>query len=213
MIASMNRSESVVLSEHWLRDCFAREPAAVPLTSGDGWLWRPASEIRTAAVMVPVVVHEGELRVLFTVRTDHLYDHAGQISFPGGRTDPGDETVFDTALRESTEEIGLPPERVEVLGTLSEYITVTGYRVTPVIGLISAPPPLTLDAFEVADVFEVPLAFLLDPQNHQCNTVVHRGRERHYYAVPFGARYIWGATAGMLMNFCRYLGTPASGAA
>jgi 8-oxo-dGTP pyrophosphatase MutT (NUDIX family) len=213
MIASMNRSESVVLSEHWLRDRFAHEPAAAPLTSGDGWLWRPAAEIRTAAVMVPVVVREDELRVLFTVRTDHLYDHAGQISFPGGRTDPGDATVFDTALRESTEEIGLPRERVEVLGTLNEYITVTGYRVTPVIGLISAPPPLKLDAFEVADVFEVPLAFLLDPKNHQCNTVVHRGRERQYYAVPFGARYIWGATAGMLMNFCRYLGTPASGSA
>lgn len=207
MIAPMNRGKPVVLSEHWLRNHFARGPIRTPLTAGDGWLWRPAAEIRTAAVMVPVVVREGELRVLFTVRADHLYDHAGQISFPGGRTDPGDATVFDTALRESNEEIGLPRERVEVLGTLSEYITVTGYRVTPVIGLIGAPPPLTLDAFEVADVFEVPLAFLLDPSNHQCNTVIHRGRERHYYAIPFGAHYIWGATAGMLMNFCRHLGT------
>lgn len=156
--------------------------------------------------MVPVVAYENELRVLFTVRTDHLYDHAGQISFPGGRTDPGDMTAADTALRECAEEIGLPTEHVEVLGTLSEYVTVTGYRVTPVVGFVRAPFQLSLDPFEVADAFEVPLRFLLDPMNHQRNTVVHQGRERHYYAVPFGARYIWGATAGMLVNFCNQLG-------
>lgn len=208
MIAAMDASMSTAMAEQWLRERMMRASDTAPVTGGDGWLWRPASEIRPAAVMIPIVVHEDELRMLFTVRTNHLHDHAGQISFPGGRTDPGDESPRHTALRESAEEIGLSSEQIEVLGTLGEYVTVTGYRVTPVVGLVRAPLALTLDAFEVADVFEVPLRFLLDPVNHQRNTVVHRGRERHYYAVPFGARYIWGATAGMLMNLCRTLGAP-----
>ncbi|MFO7189126.1 MAG: CoA pyrophosphatase [Pseudomonadota bacterium] len=194
------------ISAQWLRQRLAQAPVAPPLTQGDGWLWRPASEIRPAAVLVPILVQGGDLRMLFTVRTAHLHDHAGQISFPGGRSDPEDATPVDTALREVQEEIGLPAERIEVIGVLSEYVTVTGYRVTPVVGLIEAPAEPKLDPFEVAEVFDVPLPHLLDARNHQRNTVIHRGRERHYYAVPFGSRYIWGATAGMLMNFCRHLG-------
>ena len=110
-----------------------------------------------------------------------------------------------TALRETAEEIGLAPTHVEILGHLTDYTTVTGYRVTPVVGLVASPFELKLDDFEVAEVFEVPLAFLLDPANHQRNLLMHDGRERHYYAMPYGSYYIWGATAGMLMNFYVYL--------
>lgn len=197
----------VAPTEAWLRARLASEASAAPVSAGDGWLWRPANELRSAAVLIPIIADGDELRVLFTVRTDHLHDHAGQISFPGGRSDPQDETPRDTALRECGEEVGLPPANIEVLGALSEYLTVTGYRVTPLVGLVHAPVSLSLDPFEVAEVFEVPLSFLLDPRNHQRNRVFHLGRERHYYAVPYGRRYIWGATAGMLMNLCRHLGT------
>ena len=111
----------------------------------------------------------------------------------------------ETALREAAEEIGLAAERVEVLGELHEYVTVTGYRVTPVVGLVTPPLELRLDDFEVAEVFEVPLEFLLDPANHLRNRIVHGGRERHYYAIPYRQYYIWGATAGMLMNLDSFL--------
>jgi len=157
---------------------------------------------------VPVVTRDRELSVLFTRRTAHLHDHAGQISFPGGRAE-SEETPLDTALRETEEEIGLHRQHVEILGTLNDYTTVTGYRVTPVVGLLRPPFDLAPDDFEVAEVFEVPLAFLLDPTNHQRNQLVHDGIRRHYYAMPYGAYYIWGATAGMLMNLYRFLTAPA----
>jgi 8-oxo-dGTP pyrophosphatase MutT (NUDIX family) len=193
------------VSEGWLRDRFAGPRSFEPVTIGDGHLFRAEREIRPAAVLVPVVRRDDGLTVLFTRRTSHLHDHAGQISFPGGRTEPGDSSPRDTALRETAEEIGLGPRHVEVLGHLTDYTTVTGYRVTPVVGLVSSPFDLKLDDFEVAEVFEVPLAFLLDPANHQRNLLMHDGRERHYYAMPYGPYYIWGATAGMLMNFYAYL--------
>ena len=192
------------VSERWLRDRFAAPRRFEPVTVGDGHLFRAEREIRPAAVLVPVVRRDGYLTVLFTRRTSHLHDHAGQISFPGGRAEPG-ESPRDTALRETTEEIGLAPGRVEILGDLTDYTTVTGYRVTPVVGLVASPFDLKPDDFEVAEVFEVPLAFLLDPANHQRNLLMHDGRERHYYAMPYGPYYIWGATAGMLMNFYAYL--------
>ena len=192
-------------SEAWLRRCFVDGRAVLPIASGDGHLWRPAAELRPAAVLVPIVRREEELTILLTRRTEHLYDHAGQISFPGGRSEAGDRSAAATALRESYEEIGLPHALVEVLGTLSDYTTVTGYRVTPVVGLVSAPPQLRLDPFEVAEAFEVPLAFFLDPGNHQRNTLLYQGRTRHYYAMPYEQRYIWGATAGMLMNLYAFL--------
>jgi len=191
--------------EHWLRLRFAEPRTVRPVTSGDGHLWQRDREIRPAAVLVPVVRRESGLTVLFTRRTAHLNDHAGQISFPGGRCEPGEACAAETALREAAEEIGLAAGRVEVLGELHEYVTVTGYRVTPVVGLVTPPLELRPDDFEVAEVFEVPLEFLLDPANHQRNRVVHGGRERHYYAMPYGQYYIWGATAGMLMNLHSFL--------
>ncbi len=191
--------------EPWLRSRFAEPRSVEPVTAGDGHLWRSDREIRPAAVLVPVVRREKELTVLFTRRTAHLHDHAGQISFPGGRTEPGDAGAAETAMRETREEIGLAAERVEVIGELPQYVTVTGYRVTPVVGLVTPPLDLRPDDFEVAEVFEAPLAFLLDPANHQRNHVLFDGRERYYYAIPYQTHYIWGATAGMLMNLYAYL--------
>ena len=167
----------------------------------------PTARSGRPPVLVPVVRRNDDLTVLFTRRTSHLHDHAGQISFPGGRAEPDDASPRETALRETAEEIGLAPGQVEVLGHLTDYTTVTGYRVTPVVGLVAA--DLKLDDFEMAEVFEVPLGFLLDPANHQRNLLMHEGRERHYYAMPYGLYYIWGATAGMLMNFYAYLTRPA----
>lgn len=194
----------------WLRSRFAAGDAPrSPAIRGDGWSLRPAAQIRAAGVLIPVIERDEALSVLYTVRAAHLYDHAGQISFPGGRVESDDATARDAALRETTEEIGLERERVEVLGTLEDYATVTGYRVTPVVGLIRAPFTLRLDAAEVAQVFEVPLAFLLDTRNHQRNAVIDQGCVRHYHAFAFRDRYIWGATAGMTVNFCRRLGVAA----
>jgi 8-oxo-dGTP pyrophosphatase MutT (NUDIX family) len=192
------------LSANWLRQRFALGVHYEPETRGDGLLRRSPEEIRSAAVLVPVVERDDQLTVLFTRRTAHLHDHAGQISFPGGRAEAS-ESPLDTALRETEEEIGLARQHVEPLGELSEYVTVTGYRVTPVVGLVRPPFELAPDDFEVAEIFEVPLAFLLDPANHQRNSVVYEGLHRHYYAMPYGQYYIWGATAGMLMNLYRFL--------
>jgi 8-oxo-dGTP pyrophosphatase MutT (NUDIX family) len=195
-------------SESWLRQRIAHSPNVTPVATGDGHLWRPTEELRPAAVLVPVLRREAGLTILLTRRTDHLYDHAGQISFPGGRREAHDDSPAATALRETFEEIGLAHSLVEVLGTLPEYTTVTGYRVTPVVGLVSPPLEFRLDTFEVAEAFEVPLAFFLDPGNHQRNTLQFQGRTRHYYAMPYEQRYIWGATAGMLMNLYAVLTAP-----
>src|SRR5262245_44989140 len=146
----------------WLRQALAGPAAREPVTAGDGWLWR--DDLRDASVLIPVLRYaEDDLRVLFTVRADHLHDHAGQISFPGGRSEPDDADAIQTALRECAEEIGAVP--VEPLASLPLYTTVTGYRVTPVVGLIDGPAQLQLDRSEVASVFEVPMAHLLDPAN------------------------------------------------
>jgi len=192
------------LTATWLRQRFAAPPAYEPATIGDGWMHPRPGGFRSAAVLVPVIDRDETLTVLFTRRTAHLHDHAGQISFPGGRTEPGEDAV-QTALRETEEEIGLARDRVHVLGELSQYTTVTGYRVTPIVGVVQPPFDLAPDEFEVAEVFEVPLAFLLDPTNHQRNQLVHDGVRRHYYALPYGPYYIWGATAGMVMNLYRFL--------
>jgi 8-oxo-dGTP pyrophosphatase MutT (NUDIX family) len=151
------------------------------------------------------VRREPELTVIFTQRTTHLRAHSGQVSFPGGRAEPHDPTPEFTALREAQEEIGLPMERVEVLARLPDYLTRTGFRVTPVVGLVTPPFELVPDAREVEEVFEVPLAFLLDPKNHQRRTRELQGQTVGYYAMQFGSRTIWGATAGMLVNLHRQL--------
>lgn len=158
-----------------------------------------------AAVLVPIVAREDGLQVLLTQRTLHLNHHPGQISFPGGRMESSDTGPVMTALRETQEEIGLSSEQVELLGRLPEYRTGTGFAVTPVVGLVRPPLSLTLDAFEVAEVFEVPLGFLLDPLNHRRHRMEYQGRMREYYAMPYGERYIWGATAGMLVSLSRLL--------
>ncbi|HXZ48401.1 MAG TPA: CoA pyrophosphatase [Usitatibacter sp.] len=164
-----------------------------------------ARPLRPAAVLLLVVGHPSGPTVVFTQRTAHLADHAGQISFPGGRCDEGDRTPERTALREAAEEIGLAPERVEILGRLPEYRTSTGYSVTPVVGWALPPLAWRPDPREVEDVFEVPLAFLLDEGNHRHETAYQRGHLRRFWAVPYGERYIWGATAGMLVTFHRIL--------
>ena len=158
-----------------------------------------------AAVLVPLVAREDALYVLLTQRTPHLSDHGGQISFPGGRVEPLDLHREDTALRETEEEIGLPRSRVEVLGRLPDYEIPSGFRITPVVGWVEAPFELTLDTFEVAAAFEAPLAHFLDPGRYERREYRFRARHRHYMAIPFQGRYIWGATAGMLYSLARML--------
>lgn len=154
---------------------------------------------RPAAVLVPIVVRES-LSVLLTERTAHLSTHAGQIAFPGGKTDASDPDPVHTALREAEEEIGLDRRHVETLGFLDGYRTGTGFLVTPVVALVSPAFELTVATDEVARVFEVPLAFLMDEANHGRHSRDWRGRQRHFYAMPYGEHYIWGATAGMIKN-------------
>ena len=165
----------------------------------------------SAAVLVPIVARPQGLTVLLTQRTEQLKQHSGQISFPGGRTDPGDPSPEFTALREAREEVGLAAERVEVLARLADYLVRTGFRVTPVVGLVTPPFDLAPDPREVADVFEVPLAFLLDPANHRRETRELNGRTVGFYVVDYGARRIWGATAGMLVNLYRQLAAAPPG--
>jgi 8-oxo-dGTP pyrophosphatase MutT (NUDIX family) len=160
---------------------------------------------KPAAVLLLVVNHGGDPTVVFTQRTAHLADHAGQISFPGGRVEEGDGTPEHTALREAEEEVGIAPNRVEILGRLPDYHTGTGYRVTPIVGWAEPPLIYRPDPHEVADVFEVPLAFLLDSGNHRYESAFFKGRMRNYWAMPYGERFIWGATAGMLVTFHRIL--------
>jgi len=161
--------------------------------------------LKSAAVLLLVVNHPGEPTVVFTQRTAHLSAHAGQISLPGGSTDDTDSGPEHTALREAQEELGIDPARVQVLGRLPEYRTSTGFAVTPVVGWTE--PPLTYkpDPHEVAEVFEVPLSFLLDAENHRYESAFFKGRMRHYWAMPYGERFIWGATAGMLVTFHRLM--------
>ena len=158
-----------------------------------------------AAVLVPVVARPEGLTVLFTQRTIHLKSHSGQVSFPGGRVEPGDASAEFTALREAEEEIGLGPQRVEILARLPDYHTRTGYRVTPVIGLVTPPLELVPDPREVEEIFEVPLAFLLDERNQQRRTREFRGQTVGFYVFKYQDRTIWGATAGMLVNLYRML--------
>jgi len=205
MQATLIHDTPVALDAAWLRHRFAAGHDPGGAVYGDqGVLERPAGR-REAAVLVPIVLRPDELTLLLTRRTAHLKDHSGQISFPGGRAEPADGGAEGTALREAREEIGLPPASVEVLGKLSEYHTRTDFRVTPVVALVSPPFDLRLDAHEVDEAFEVPLSFVLDPANHQRHTREFQGRMVPFYAIPYRDYYIWGATAGMLVNLYRYL--------
>jgi 8-oxo-dGTP pyrophosphatase MutT (NUDIX family) len=156
-------------------------------------------ELIPASVLFPIVLRENGASVLLTQRTDHLRDHPGQVSFPGGRVEPDDSSPAHTALREAQEEIGLAAEHVEIVGYLPEYRTGTGFRVTPVVALVRPPFELSPDKQEVAEIFEVPLAFLMDPSNHQQRLIHNRGKLRPYFAMPYGDYFIWGATAGIIV--------------
>ena len=175
---------------------------------GDGGLF-PGREPAHAAVLVPLVQRPAGLQVLLTRRTDHLRDHAGQISFPGGRSEPEDAGPAATALREAEEEVGLPRSSVQVIGQMPVYTTVTRFVVTPVVALLQPPFTLALDAFEVAEAFEVPLAYLMNPAHHRRHVWAYEGGERQFLSMPWrgpGADgvereyFIWGATAAMLRN-------------
>ncbi len=163
-----------------------------------------ADGIAEAAVLVPIVERENP-GILLTLRPETMRRHAGQISFPGGRIDPDDDGPVSAALREAEEEIGLPPRMVEVIGTGDLYRTVTGFDITPVLGILPADLPLSPHPGEVDAVFEVPLDFLLDPAHQQVKRVQWRGRERLYYEILWGDRRIWGATAAMIVNLSRRL--------
>ena len=197
-------------------------PAAMRQRFGSPPLWEPEVKVErarvtrppaAASVLVPLVLRD-ELTVLLTQRTDHLTDHPSQISFPGGRAEPQDADAVATALREAREEIGLDAGEVEVLGSLPTYTTGTGFIVTPVVALVKPGFRLELDPFEVADAFEVPLAWVMNPANHQRHAVEMEGRRREFLSIPWTGTdaagqprryFIWGATAAMLRNLYRFL--------
>ena len=190
----------------WLAERLARPAPASAKGLSDGFrMPGREGEPTPAAVLVPLVNRPEGLHILLTQRSADLADHAGQISFPGGRVEPDDASHAAAALREATEEIGLAADRVDVLGELENYETVTGYRVAPVVGWIGPPLSLRPDPLEVTDVFEVPLAFLLDPAHQKRHFRMLGTLRRDYWAIPYGDRYIWGATAAMLMILDRTL--------
>jgi 8-oxo-dGTP pyrophosphatase MutT (NUDIX family) len=162
-------------------------------------------KLRHAAVLVPVVNRPEGLSILLTQRTDHLANHAGQISFPGGHIEDDDSTPEEAALRETEEEVGLHRRHISIIGRLSNYVTRTGFLITPIVGVVEPPFDTTPDPHEVAEVFEVPLDFLLDKKNHERHTLFYAGKDRYFWAMPYGDYYIWGATAGMLVNLHDFL--------
>jgi 8-oxo-dGTP pyrophosphatase MutT (NUDIX family) len=184
-----------------LRDALAR-PAAEPPIEGDYPELRAQASIGAAVLIA--ITDCPEPGVLLTVRREHLRTHAGQIAFPGGRIEAGEDAVA-AALREAHEEILLDPAVVETFGSIKPYRTVTGYLVTPVLGVVPPDLPLTPHEHEVAELFETPLAFLLDPANHRIQTALLQGRERRYYEILWNGRKIWGATAAMIVNLSRRL--------
>ena len=207
------RLEAAALRERFALSASSGE-AFAPEMPGDGKPFRAELSPTAAAVLVPLVQRPEGLTVLLTRRTEHLRDHAGQISFPGGRSEPEDGGPVATALRETEEEVGLASRHVEVMGELPTYSTVTSYVVTPVVGLVQPPFDLTLDSFEVAEAFEVPLAFLMTPAHHRRHVFDYGDGQRQFLSMPWQGRgtageereyFIWGATAAMLRNLYRFL--------
>ena len=184
-----------------LRDALARAPV-LPALEGD-LPDEPAPESVPAAVLIGVT-DRTEPGLILTVRREHMRTHAGQVAFPGGRIDPGEDAV-SAALREAWEELGLQPRSAEVVGAVDTYRTVTGYVVTPVLAVVAPDQPLSPHEHEVADWFEAPLGFVIDPANQQMKSALFRGRKRHYSEIVWNDRRIWGATAAMLVNLSRRL--------
>jgi 8-oxo-dGTP pyrophosphatase MutT (NUDIX family) len=178
------------------------QPSALPLLEGDLPEERALASV-PAAVLVGIT-DRPDPGVILTVRREHMRTHAGQVAFPGGRIDPGEDSV-EAALREAWEELGLNPGAAEIVGAIDPYRTVTGYVVTPVLAVVQPDQPLSPHEHEVADWFEAPLAFVLDPTNQQYKSALFQGRERHYYEIMWGERRIWGATASMIVNLSRRL--------
>lgn len=195
------------LAEQLRRALESRPARATPLLPGDHASFDPA-QVPSAAAVLLAVTDRDMPGVLLTRRNANLRRHAGQIAFPGGRIDPEDKDPIDAALREAEEEIALPRRLVEVVGTVEQYRTVTGYQVTPVIGVVPPDLPLVPSEAEVAEVFEVPLAFLLDTANHEKKHALYQGHERHYYEIVWNEYRIWGATAAMLVNLSRRMAWP-----
>lgn len=196
-----------------LRQRFAASAPGEPELAGDGRVL-DGREPAAASVLVPLVAHAQGVTVLLTRRTEHLRDHAGQISFPGGRAEEIDAGAVHTALREAEEEVGLSPAHVEVIGMLPVYTTVTGFHVTPVVALVRPGFTLAIDSFEVAEAFEVPLSFLMDPAHHRRHEFEFGGQRRQFLSMPWQGTdatgqpreyFIWGATAAMLRNLYAFL--------
>jgi len=196
--------EAARLSVDWLRRHFAAPPSWQPEVLDESIGRRPV--MIAASVLIPLVARADGLTMLLTRRTEHLATHAGQISFPGGRAEKVDVSPVDTALREAHEEIGLERRHVEIIGQLPDYLTGTGYHITPVVALLTPPFELRADAGEVAEIFEVPLAHLMNGAHHQRLSIdLPAGGRRSFYAMPYQRYFIWGATAGMLRNLFHFL--------
>lgn len=205
--------EAMRLSPAWLRKRFS-EPGHWQPEFTDEHLSRqqdmqstPVPLPTPASVLVPLVAHADAMSLLLTQRSAQLRDHAGQISFPGGRIDPEDTDAVATALRETEEEIGLSRRHIEIIGTLPDYFTGTGFQVTPVVALVHPPFELTAEIDEVAEIFEVPLSYLMNGAHHERRSAEFPNRpgRRTFYAMPYERHFIWGATAGMLRNLYHFL--------
>ena len=193
------------LQANFLRDRFLHPPTWSPEITVERLVRPMAGPLTAAAVLVPIVLRESGPTLMLTLRAAHLNDHAGQISFPGGRCEQYDASPIETALRETEEEVGLDRRCIDVLGTLPEYHTGTGFCVTPVVGIVQPPFELTPAPLEVAEIFEVPLAFLMDGKHHQRRTAEFQTGSRTFYVMPYERFFIWGATAGMLRNLFHLL--------
>jgi 8-oxo-dGTP pyrophosphatase MutT (NUDIX family) len=179
------------IAPRWLSGDHDLNPESLPMGR---------AAMRAAAVLVPVMLRPHNTTVLFTRRATHLNKHAGQISFPGGGAEAQDLTPADTALREAWEEVGIERESVRIAGALDAYLTITGFAVTPIVGIVTPPDRLVCDPAEVDEAFEVPLDYLMDPANHRVHSGFHNGVERRWHAIPYDDKYIWGATAGIVMD-------------
>lgn len=202
----MSSAEFTALDRATLIACLGRHAVPAPVPSAAEL--SSAAVLTPAAVLVPLIERRSGFSVLLTRRTEHLRDHAGQISFPGGRIEPDDRSPEAAALREAEEEVGLPPAQVQLIGRLPDYRLRTGYLVQPVVGLVAPPLRLLPDPHEVAEIFEVPLAFFLDPGNHQRHYLEYQGQRLPFYAMPYNDYYIWGATAAILRELYQVLRGP-----